>query len=136
MKYSVDDFLKQASHYADELDLHSLIDSIDFSKVDTKKLKKIDFSKGAGKARKQLSQLPRVRVTTAPEPKRSGFLPGMILGVVLGIIVAVLIAPKEGKNSFITVVKDEPTAPSGGSDANEIAENTLPDEPAIERNFG
>jgi hypothetical protein len=34
----MDDFRKQAKKYADELDLQQLVNSIDFSKVDAKKL--------------------------------------------------------------------------------------------------
>lgn len=151
MSYTMDDFRKQAKKYADELDLEGLIDSIDFSKVDTKKLKKIDFSKGADKARKQLDQLPKVRLTTEPQSRdhnEGGFVGGLVLGVVLGAILALLFAPKSGEDTRELVVqtvgdiKDQ----IGGEHevdldevmdvAEEEANDVLPDEPAIERNFG
>lgn len=151
MNYSMDDFRKQAKKYADELDLEGLIDSIDFSKVDTKKLKKIDFSKGADKARMQLDQLPKVRLTTQPpaqDHSEGGFVGGLLLGVVLGAIIALLFAPKSGEDTREMVaqtvgdLKDQ----LGGEHevdlgevmdvADEDASDVLPDEPAIERNFG
>lgn len=153
MNYSMDDFRKQAKKYADELDLEGLINSIDFSKVDTKKLNKIDFSKGVENARKQLEQLPKVRLTTEPpvqEHNEGGFVGGLLLGVVLGAILALLFAPKSGQATREMVgqtVTDIRDMVAGESDdevdlrevmdvANEEAQDVLPDEPAIERNFG
>lgn len=151
MSYSMDDFRKQAKKYADEFDLEGMIDSIDFSKVDTKKLKKIDFNKGADKARKQLEQLPKVRLTTEAVTKKESdgsFVGGLLLGVVLGAIIALLFAPKKGQETRDMVaqtvgdIKDQVT----GDDevdlddvmdvAEENASDVLPNEPAIERNFG
>lgn len=153
MSYSMDDFRKQARKYAEEFDLEGLINSIDFSKVDTKKLKKIDFSKGVENARHQLEQLPKVRLTTEPpaqEHNEGGFVGGLLLGVVLGAILALLFAPKSGQQTrdmvsqTVTDLKDKV---SGEGDdeidlqdvldvAEEEAQDVLPDEPAIERNFG
>ena len=153
MSYSMDDFRKQAKKYADELDLEGLMNSIDFSKVDTKKLKKIDFTKGVENARHQLEQLPKVRLTTAPpaqEHNEGGFVGGLFLGVVLGAILALLFAPKSGQQTremvsqTVTDIKDM-VAGEGDDEvdlqdvmdvAEEEAQDVLPDEPAIERNFG
>lgn len=153
MSYSMDDLRKQARKYAEELDLEGLINSIDFSKVDTKKLKKIDFSKGVDNARHQLEQLPRVRLTTEPpaqEHNEGGFVGGLLLGVILGAILALLFAPKSGQQTremvsqTVTDIKDM-VAGEGDDEvelqdvldvANEEAQDVLPDEPAIERNFG
>lgn len=151
MSYNMDDFRQQAKKYANEFDLEGLIDSIDFSKVDTKKLKKIDFSKGADKARKQLDQLPKVRLTTQPaaqEHNEGGFVGGLLLGVVLGAIIALLFAPKSGEDTREMVaqtVGDIKDQIGGDHDvdmrevmdvADEEASDVLPDEPAIERSFG
>lgn len=157
MTYTMDDFRKQAKKYADELDLQQMINSIDFSKVDAKKLKNIDFSKGLESARHQLEQLPKVRITTqpayVPEPEDNdgGFVGGLLLGMVLGAILALLFAPKSGQETRELVthtvgdlkgkvagepgfVQDEIIEPVG--DTVDSAETTLTDEPAIERNFG
>ncbi len=152
MKYSIDDLKAQAQKYANELDLEGLMDSIDFSKVDTKKLKKIDFSKGVDNARHQLEQLPKVRVTTQPEHNEGGFVGGLLLGVVLGAILALLFAPKSGQDTREMVaqtvgdLKDKVSGEAEDlqSDAEEVvdvateeAEDVFAsDEPAIERNFG
>lgn len=152
MKYSIDDLKAQAQKYANELDLEGLMDSIDFSKVDTKKLKKIDFSKGVDNARHQLEQLPKVRVTTQPEHNEGGFVGGLLLGVVLGAILALLFAPKSGQDTREIVaqtvgdLKDKVSGEAEDlqSDAEEVvdvateeAEDVFAsDEPAIERNFG
>lgn len=153
MGSTMKDFRKQAKHFADELDLDRLLESIDFSKVDTKKLKKIDFTKGVENARHQLEQLPKVRITTEPqvqEHNEGGFIGGLVLGVVLGAILALLFAPKSGRDTrqlvteTVTDLKDMVVP---GSDdevdledvldvAEEEAQDVLPDEPAIERNFG
>lgn len=151
MSYTMTDFRKQAKKYADDFDLEGMIDSIDFSKVDTKKLQKIDFTKGADKALKQLEQLPKVRLTTeATTQKESGgsFVGGLLLGVVLGGILALLFAPKKGQETRDMVaqtVGDIRDQVAGDDDvdledvmdvAEESASDVLPDEPAIERNFG
>jgi hypothetical protein len=158
MNYTMDDFRKQAKKYADELDLQQLVNSIDFSKVDAKKLKKVDFSKGLESARYQLEQLPKVRITTqpvvvVPEPEDNdgGFVGGLLLGMVLGAILALLFAPKTGEETRELVtstvgdlkskvagepafVQDEIIEPVESAAAD--ADSTLTDEPAIERNFG
>ena len=151
MKYNVEDFRKQAKRYADELDLEGMINSIDFSKVDAKKLKKVDFSKGVDSARHQLEQLPKVRVTTQPEHNEGGFVGGLLLGVVLGAIIALLFAPKSGQDTREMVagtVGDLKHKVAGDVDnaedelvvtadaAMDSVEDALADEPAIERNFG
>lgn len=151
MSYTMDDFRKQAKKYADELDLEGLVNSIDFSKVDTKKLKKIDFSKGVENAMQQLDQLPKVRLTTEPpaaEHNEGGFVGGLFLGVILGAILALLFAPKSGQatRDLVAQTVGDLKDKVGGDDevdledvldvANEEAQDVLPDEPAIERNFG
>lgn len=156
MTYTMDDIRKQAKKYADELDLEGLINSIDFSKVDTKKLKKIDFSHGIESARHQLEQLPKVRITTQPpapvvQPhNEGGFIGGLLLGVVLGAILALLFAPKSGQQTremVVQTVGDLKDKVAGETSAtSEIAEavdaasddisDVLPDEPAIEREYG
>lgn len=156
MSHRMDEFKKQAKKYADELDFEGLVNSIDFSKVDTKKLKNIDFSKGVENARKQLEQLPKVRITTEPprpvvqEHNEGGFMGGLILGVILGAILALLFAPKSGHETremvsqTVTDLKDMVAGEAGDEvDLKEVmdvaaeeAQDVLPDEPAIERNFG
>lgn len=151
MSYSMDDFRRYAQKYADELDLEGLIDSIDFSKVDMKKLKKIDFAKGADKARKQLDQMPKVRLTTqapAQDHSEGGFIGGLLLGVIAGAIIALLFAPKSGEDTrgMVAQTVEDLKDQLGGEhhiDLNQVvdvaeeeANDVLPDEPAIERNFG
>lgn len=151
MANTVEDFKKQAKKYADELDLEGLLGSIDFNRVDTKKLKKIDFSKGVDNALHQLEQLPKVRITTQKEldeHSEGGFVGGLLLGVVLGAILALLFAPKSGHDTREMVaqtVGDIKEKVAGDEDldldkvmdvAEDEASGTLPDEPAIERNFG
>ncbi|MCO5216790.1 MAG: YtxH domain-containing protein [Thermomicrobiales bacterium] len=152
MATALEDFRKQAKKYADELDLERIMDSIDFSRVDTSKLKQIDFSKGFESAKSQLEQLPKVRLTTQPQQvvvqeESDGFLPGLLLGVVLGAILALIFAPKSGQDTreqIVHKVEDLKGMVSGQTDdvietietTIEEAESALPDEPAIERNFG
>ncbi|MCA9834882.1 MAG: YtxH domain-containing protein [Thermomicrobiales bacterium] len=157
MPYTLDDFRQQAKKYADELDLERILESIDFSKLDTSKLKDIDFSKGFESARGQLEQLPKVRLTTQPQPVvvqeegDSGFLPGLLLGVILGAILALIFAPKSGsetRESIVHAVEDVREKVTGAAedmieDAQDAVEEAaadgeaaLPDEPAIERDFG
>lgn len=155
MSYTIDDFRKKAKTYADELDIEGLMNSIDFSKVDTKKLKKIDFTRGVDAARQQLEQLPKVRITTQPavqqEHSEGGFIGGLLLGVVLGAILALLLAPKSGHDTRELVantvgdLKDKVAGDEdGGIDIGKVvdveeeeAEDVFADaEPAIERTFG
>lgn len=156
MSYTIDDFKKKAKTYADEIDIEGLMSSIDFSKVDTKKLKKIDFSRGVDTARQQLDQLPKLRLTTQPaiQPQQhseGGFIGGVILGIVLGAILALLLAPKSGHDTREIVahtVSDLKDKVAGDDDdgidigkvvdvAEEEAEDVFADaEPAIERTFG
>ncbi len=158
MSRTLDDLRKQAKKYADDIDLEHLMDAIDFSKVDMKKLKNIDFSSGLESARAQLEQLPKVRVTTQPpqivvkdEDNDGGFLPGLLLGVVLGAILALIFAPKSGQETRETIVHtvdDLKQKVAGTTDsviedvensvdaARDDVSDALPDEPAIERNFG
>ena len=157
MANTLDDFRHQAKKYVDELDLEHLIDSIDFSKVDTSKLRHIDFSHGLENVRAQLEQLPKLRLTTEPpqvvvqEESDGGFLPGLLLGVVLGAILALIFAPKSGSDTRDTIahavedVRDKVSnrAEDVAEDVQEQAqavkddvESALPDEPAIERDFG
>lgn len=147
----IDDLRKQAKSYTDEIDVEGLINQIDFSKVDAKRLKKIDFNKGLENARHQLEQLPKVRVTTQPEKDEGGFVGGLILGVVLGAIIALLFAPKSGEDTreLVASTVDDLKDKMAGDDADireemvetldaasDTAGEKLPDEPAIERNFG
>lgn len=153
MSKTMDDLRKQAKKIATDFDIDELINSIDFTKVDTKKLKNIDFSKGVENARHQLEQLPKVRITTQPpaeEHSEGGFIGGLILGVVLGAILALLFAPRSGHDTRELVsqtVNDLKDKVSGDAEndvqiqdvmdvADQEAQDVLPDEPAIERNFG
>lgn len=153
MSYNMDDFRHQAKRYAEEFDLERLIDSIDFSKVDTRMLKKIDFSKGMDNARHQLEQLPKLRITTEQKMQQKsegGFIGGLVLGVILGAILALLFAPKSGQQTREAVgqtvddlrdkVSGEPHIEEQLNDVLDVAEEeahgVLPDEPAIERDFG
>lgn len=153
MAHTLEDFRKQAKKYADELDLERVMNAIDFSKVDTNKLKSIDFSRGFESARAQLEQLPKVRLTTQPqqvivqEENDSGFLPGLLLGVVLGAILALIFAPKSGSETRETIVstvediKDKVTGQAepesdGLPEDPEVESDFSSEEPAIERNFG
>lgn len=158
MKYTMDDFRNQARKYSEELDVQQLINSIDFSKVDAKKLKNIDFSKGLVSARHQLEQLPKLRVTTQPvvvvpepEDNEGGFVGGLLLGMVLGAILALLFAPKSGEEtrglvtSTVGDLKSKVAGEPGFTQddvietvdaGSESMESSLSDEPAIERNYG
>jgi hypothetical protein len=151
MTYTIEDLRKQAKKYADEIDLDGLINSVDFSKVDTKKLKKIDFSRGLDNALHQLEQLPKVRITTEPpveDHNEGGFVGGLLLGVVLGAIIALLFAPKTGHDTREMVAQTvgdlkEKVVGDDELDIEEVlevaedeVEEILSDEPAIERNFG
>lgn len=151
MSKYIDELRKQAKTYADEIDLEGLISQIDFNKVDPKKLKKVDFNKGLENARKQLDQMPKVRVTTQPEKDEGGFVGGLILGMVLGAIIALLFAPKTGEDTrgkVASTVDDLKGKVAGETNsasddlietvdaASDTVADKLPDEPAIERNFG
>lgn len=156
MNKTVDEFKKQARKYADDFDFEGLVNSIDFSKVDTKKLKKVDFSKGIESARHQLEQMPRMRLVSEQELKElreqneGGFIGSLLLGMVLGAILALLFAPKSGHDTREAVVQTvgdlkDKVASDNEDDmdldevmdvASEDAKDVLPDEPAIERNFG
>lgn len=151
MSSYLDELRKQAKNYADEFDLEGLINQIDFNKVDTKKLKKVNFNKGMENARHQLEQMPKVRVTTQPESEEGGFVGGLLLGVVLGAIIALLFAPKSGEQTrelVASTVDDLKGKVAGEANnaqddlietvdaASDTVSDKLPDEPAIERNFG
>lgn len=151
MGKTIDEFLKQAKHLADEIDVEKYLNSIDFDKVDAKKLKKIDFSKGVESARHQLEQLPKIHVTTEPQKDDDGgFLGGVILGVVLGAILALIFAPRSGSETRemvastvddfkhkVTGETDEPVDPNTViREAEAAVDEAFNNEPAIERNFG
>lgn len=150
-KSAMDEFMKQAKQLVNDVDIEKYLDSIDFDKVDVKKLKKVDFSGGLETARHGLEQLPKMRVTTEDEKSGDGFAGGVILGVILGAILALIFAPKSGAETreIVTQTVDDLKHKVAGESEDlveQVEHNTvetmedvnadLGDEPAIERNFG
>lgn len=139
----MDEFLKNARKHLEELDLEKVIKDIDLGRLDPEQLKKMDVTKGKKKLRKQLEQLDVKQ--REEEAASEGFLSGVLLGVVVGAILALIFAPKSGsetremvaetasglvhKAEDLVAHKDEPMV-------SETDAPTLPDEPAIERDFG
>lgn len=139
----MDEFLKNARKHLEDIDIEKVLKDIDLSRFDKEQLKNVDLTAGKKKIRKQLEQLD-VR-HREEEAASEGFLGGVLLGVVVGAILALIFAPRSGSETREMVAgtatglmhkaedfvahKDEPT----GVD---IETSTLPDEPAIERDFG
>lgn len=139
----MEEFLKNARKQLEELDLEKALRGIDLSKLDSDQLKRIDVSKGRKKIRKQLEQLDQQqREETA---STEGFVGGVLLGIVVGAILALIFAPRPGNETREMVAetasglvhkaeelvghKDEPAVA-------DVETSPLPDEPAIERDFG
>jgi hypothetical protein len=141
----MDEFLKQARKQVEELDLEKVLKDIDLSRIDKEHLKNLDFSGGAKKLRQQLQ---RAETQQREEDAASeGFLGGVILGLVVGAILALIFAPRTGSQTREMVAgtasdlrhKAEELVGQGkdddSPDTSDLA-STLPDEPAIERDFG
>lgn len=140
----MDDFLKHARKQIENLDLEKLMKDIDLSKIDPDQLKNLDFSSGAKKIRKQLQNMETQK--REEDAASEGFLGGVVLGLVVGAILALIFAPKTGSETREMVTgtakdlrhKAEDLVAQGKDDAGvaETDSSTLPDEPAIERDFG
>lgn len=139
----MDDFLKNARAYLEDLDLEKVLKDIDLHRLDPEALKRVDVSKGKKKLRKQLKQLDIQK--REEEAASEGFLGGVLLGIVVGAILALVFAPRSGSETREKVAE---TATDlihkaedfvGQKDAGVTTEPdspVLPDEPAIERDFG
>lgn len=139
----MEEFMKNARAYLDNLDLEKVLKDIDLHRLDPEALKRVDVSKGKKKLRKQLEQLD---VQKREEDAASeGFLGGLLLGILVGAILALVFAPRSGSETREKVAgtaadlihKAEDLV--GQRDAGAAAEPeapVLPDEPAIERDFG
>ncbi len=139
----MDEFLKNARAYLEDLDLEKVLKDIDLHGLDAEALKRVDVSKGKKKLRKQLEQLDMQK--REEDAASEGFLGGVLLGIVVGAILALIFAPKSGSETREMVAE---TATGlmhkaedivGQKEAGTAAEPdvpTLPDEPAIERDFG
>ena len=139
----MDEFLKNARKHIEEMDLERILKDIDLSRFDKDQLKQVDFSGGKKKIRKQLEQLD-VR-KREEEAASEGFLGGVLLGIVVGAILALIFAPTTGSETREKVAEtatglmhkseDLVTNKDATNDV-EVEAPTLPDEPAIERDFG
>lgn len=139
----MDEFLKNARKHLEEIDLEKVLKDIDLSRFDKDQLKQVDFSGGKKKIRKQLQQLD-VR-HREEEAASEGFLGGLLLGILVGAVLALIFAPKSGSETREKVAE---TATGLVHKAEDLVAHkdvnldvdaeapTLPDEPAIERNFG
>lgn len=141
----MDEFLKNARKHIEDLDLEKILKDIDLSRLDTDQLKHIDVSKGKKKVRKQLEQLDLKK--REEEAAGEGFLGGVLLGIVVGAILALIFAPKSGSETREMVIETASGLMHKGEDlvghgdeeelvVPDVDETTLPDEPAIERDFG
>lgn len=140
----MEEFLKQARKQIEELDLERLVKDIDLSKIDKDQLKHLDVSSGAKKLRKQLQHLETQK--REEEAASEGFLGGIVLGLIVGAILALVFAPKSGSQTREMVAetaselrhKAEGLMGQGTDQPQDQAPpaSTLPDEPAIERDFG
>jgi hypothetical protein len=141
----MDEFLKQARKQIEEIDLEKAMKGIDLHGIDIDQLKHLDFGSGAKKLRKQLQQLEREK--REEDAASEGFIGGMVLGLIVGAILALIFAPRKGSETRELVagtasdLKHKAEDLVGQSKGDEVAEPndlsaTLPDEPAIERDFG
>lgn len=141
----MDEFLKQARKQIEEIDLEKAMKGIDLHGIDIDQLKHLDFGSGAKKLRKQLQQLEREK--REEDAASEGFIGGMVLGLIVGAILALIFAPRKGSETRELVagtasdLKHKAEDLVGQSKGDEVAESndlsaTLPDEPAIERDFG
>lgn len=139
----MDDFLKNARAYLEDLDLEKVLKDIDLHRLDPDALKRVDVSQGKKQLRKQLEQLNMQQ--REEHAASEGFLGGMLLGIVVGAILALIFAPKSGSETREMVAETATDLVHraedlvGQKEAGTTAEAdapTLPDEPAIERDFG
>jgi hypothetical protein len=140
----MDEFLKHARKQIGDLDLEKILRDIDFSKVDREQLKRLDFSGGARKVRQQLQHLEMQK--REEDAASEGFVGGLLLGLVVGAILALIFAPKTGSQTREMVAgtasdlkhKAEGLVTQSKDGARETTPDTstLPNEPAIERDFG
>jgi hypothetical protein len=138
----MDEFLKNARKQLEGIDLEALLKDIDLSKLDKEQLRNVDFSRGKKKVRKQLEQLDHRK--REEEAAGEGFLGGVLLGIVVGAILALIFAPRSGSETREMVAgtasdlkhKAEGLVSQKEETIEDIPAATLPDEPAIERDFG
>jgi hypothetical protein len=141
----MDEFLKNARKHIEDIDLEKILKDVDISRFDTDQLKHVDFSKGKKKVRKQLEQLDLKK--REEEAAGEGFLGGVLLGIVVGAILALIFAPKSGSETREMVAETATGLMHKAEDlvgqhedeelvVPDVDETTLPDEPAIERDFG
>jgi hypothetical protein len=138
----MEDFLKQLRKQLEDVDIEKLFKNVDLSRLDVDQLKRIDISKDKRKIRKQIEQLEHQQ--REEQASGEGFLSGVILGIVVGAILALIFAPRSGSETREIVsgtasdlIHKAEGLVSQGDDAAKASEtSTLPDEPAIERDFG
>jgi hypothetical protein len=138
----MEELLKQLRQQLKDVDVEKLLRDVDLRKFDAEQLRHIDFSKGRKKVRKQLEQIDHRK--REEEAAGEGFLGGVLLGVVVGAILALIFAPRSGSETRDIVAgtatdlkhKAEGLVSQKEDVFEEAEASTLPDEPAIERDFG
>jgi hypothetical protein len=139
----MDEFLKNARKHLEDIDIEKILKDVDLSRFDKEQLRQVDLSAGKKKIRKQLEQLD-VR-QREEEAASEGFLGGVLLGIVVGAILALIFAPKSGSETREMVAEtatglmhkaEDLVAHKPESAGVDLETPTLPDEPAIERDFG
>jgi hypothetical protein len=138
----MEELLKQLRQQLKDVDVEKMLKDVDLRKFDAEQLRHIDFSKGRKKVRKQLEQIDNRK--REEEAAGEGFLGGVLLGVVVGAILALIFAPRSGSETRDIVAgtatdlkhKAEGLVSQKEDVFEEAEASTLPDEPAIERDFG